>query len=125
MVLFTMTNRISTNCMAVEFIWCMFVAVASVAASSRAIFTIDTSASPVEMAFPLLDSVGSGHGALALRADYRDHLSRVQRDIGFKHIRGHGLLNDDMSTYLNGHANLINLFSVFDFYLSVGQSRIL
>ena len=42
---------------------------------------------------------------------------QVQKDIGFKHIRGHGLLDDDMSTYLraNGAAgtNLLNLFSVF------------
>lgn len=54
-----------------------------------------------------------------MRADYREHLARVQRDIGFKHIRGHGLLDDDMSTYLDGNANLFNLFSVFDYYLSV------
>ena len=42
---------------------------------------------------------------------------QVQRDIGFKHIRGHGLLDDDVSTYLGGNGaagtNLINLFSVF------------
>ena len=73
-----------------------------------------------ELYFPILDCIGSGHGSLALRADYRAHLAKVQHDIGFKHIRGHGLLNDDMSTYLNGQANLINLFSVFDYYLSVG-----
>ena len=40
--------------------------------------------------FPILDCVGSSHGAMALRADYREHLTRVQRDIGFKRIRGHG-----------------------------------
>jgi len=73
-----------------------------------------------ELYFPILDCVGSGHGSLALRADYRAHLAKVQHDIGFKHIRGHGLINDDMSTYLGGQANLINLFSVFDYYLSVG-----
>jgi len=70
--------------------------------------------------FPILDCVGSGHGSLALRQDYREALQRVQRDIGFRHIRGHGLLDDDMSTFLDGEANLVNLFSVFDFYLSVG-----
>lgn len=40
--------------------------------------------------FPILDCVGSSHGSMALRADYREHLTRVQRDIGFKRIRGHG-----------------------------------
>ena len=83
-------------------------------------FTVDTSAPTVPLNMPLLDCVGSGHGALALREDYRAHLRAVQRDIGFAHIRGHGLLDDDMSTFLDGKANLINLFSVFDFYLSVG-----
>jgi len=77
-----------------------------------------------ELSFPILDCVGSAHGSLGLRADYRDHLAKVQHDIGFKHIRGHGLMNDDMSTYLNGKANLINLFRIFDFYLSVGLKPI-
>jgi len=92
---------------------------AAAAAAAAPSFTADVSqTAPLNM--PLLDCVGSGHGSLALRADYRAHLARVQRDIGFKHIRGHGLLDDDMSTYLEGRASLINLFSVFDFYLSVG-----
>ena len=82
-------------------------------------FTADFS-QQAALNFPLLDCVGSGHGSLALRADYRDHLAKVQREIGFKHIRGHGLLDDDMSTYLDEKVNLFNLFSVFDFYLSVG-----
>ena len=49
----------------------------------------------------------------------------AQRDIGFKHIRGHGSLDDDMSAFLNGGANMYNLFRVFDFYLSVGIRPIL
>ena len=82
-------------------------------------FTADLSqTAPLNM--PLLDCIGSGHGALALRADYREHLARVQRDIGFRHIRGHGLLHDDLSTYLEGRASLANLFGVMDFYRSVG-----
>ena len=94
-------------------------AAASAAAAASASFTADFSQTAT-LNMPLLDCVGSGHGSLALRADYREHLARVQRDIGFKHIRGHGLINGDMSTYLGGAANLINLFSVFDFFLSVG-----
>ena len=91
---------------------------AAAAAAAAPSFTADVSqTAPLNM--PLLDCVGSGHGSLALRADYRAHLARVQRDIGFKHIRGHGLLDDDMSTMLGGKASLINLFSIFDFYLSV------
>lgn len=84
-------------------------------------FTADaTSPITTPLSFPILDCVGTGHAALALRADYRAHLAAVQRDIGFKHIRGHGSFDFDMSAYLDGKTNLINLFSVTDFYLSVG-----
>jgi xylan 1,4-beta-xylosidase len=40
--------------------------------------------------------VGTGRLDLALRADYQESLARVQREIGFTHIRGHGLLSDGM-----------------------------
>lgn len=40
--------------------------------------------------------VGTGRMNLALRADYLESLARVQREIGFGHLRGHGLLSDDM-----------------------------
>jgi len=84
-------------------------------------FAIDAS-SPIAtfLNLPLLDCVGTGHASLALRADYQAHLRAVQRDIGFKRIRGHGLLDDDMSVLLDGKANFFNVFSAFDFYLSVG-----
>jgi xylan 1,4-beta-xylosidase len=95
-------------------------AAASAAAVAGPSFTADFSQTAAPLNMPLLDCVGSGHGSLALRADYREHLARVQRDIGFKHVRGHGLLHDDMSALLGGRASLANLFSVVDFYLSVG-----
>lgn len=38
--------------------------------------------------------VGTGRFDLALRRDYQDSLALVQQDIGFTHIRGHGLLSD-------------------------------
>ncbi|MER7456672.1 xylan 1,4-beta-xylosidase [Micromonospora sp. NPDC126480] len=39
-------------------------------------------------------AVGTGRFDLALRRDYQDSLALVQREIGFRHIRGHGLLSD-------------------------------
>ncbi|GGL00359.1 GH39 family glycosyl hydrolase [Mangrovihabitans endophyticus] len=38
--------------------------------------------------------VGTGRFDLALRRDYQDSLAVAQRDIGFRHLRGHGLLSD-------------------------------
>ena len=43
--------------------------------------------------------VGTGRFELALRRDYQDSLAVIQRDIGFRHIRGHGLLSDGMGVY--------------------------
>ena len=47
------------------------------------------------------------------------HLKMISEDIGFKHVRGHALLDDDMSTYLHGQVNLWPLFNVMDFLLSI------
>ena len=42
------------------------------------------------------ECVGTGRLNLALRADYLESAALVQREIGFRYIRGHGLLSDDM-----------------------------
>lgn len=41
--------------------------------------------------------VGSGHAALALRADYQQQLARVVKELGFRSVRFHGIFNDDMT----------------------------
>ena len=43
--------------------------------------------------------VGTGRLGLALTAEYLEQLAFVQREIGFKHIRGHGLFSDDVAIY--------------------------
>ena len=43
--------------------------------------------------------VGTGRMGLALTKEYFDQLKVVQKDIGFKFIRGHGLFCDDMGIY--------------------------
>ena len=43
--------------------------------------------------------VGTGRMGLALTKEYLDQLAVVQKDIGFKFIRGHGLFSDDMAIY--------------------------
>lgn len=43
--------------------------------------------------------VGTGRMGLALTKEYFDQLKVVQNQIGFKHIRGHGLFCDDMGIY--------------------------
>ena len=71
--------------------------------------------------------VGSCHAALALREDYRRQLVEVQRQLGFKYLRFHGLFDDDMSVlsrslfsseYL---LSFVNIDNIYDFLLSVGM----
>ncbi len=43
--------------------------------------------------------VGTGRMGLALQQEYQEQLKLVQEEIGFQHIRGHGLFSDDMAIY--------------------------
>lgn len=43
--------------------------------------------------------VGTGRMGLALQREYMNQLKLVQDQIGFEHIRGHGLFCDDMAIY--------------------------
>jgi xylan 1,4-beta-xylosidase len=66
----------------------------------------------------------SGHATLALRQDYREHLTKVRKELGFQMVRFHGLLSDDMSVVLPGENNTVqysffNVDSVLDFLLSI------
>lgn len=73
--------------------------------------------------------VGTGRMGLALQKEYYEQLKLVQENIGFRHIRGHGLFCDDMGIYQestdeNGNAvaeyNYTYLDRVFDMYRSLG-----
>jgi len=68
--------------------------------------------------------VGAGRASEGLRADWQQQLTLVQKEIGFKYIRFHGLLNDDMHVYTedaNGNAiyNWQNVDKLYDFLLSI------
>ena len=47
--------------------------------------------------------VGSGHAALALRADYQKLLKQVCRELGFQRVRFHGIFHDDMQIVTTFH----------------------
>lgn len=42
--------------------------------------------------------VGSGRAALALRTDWQAQLRQCREELGFRHVRFHGILDDDMGT---------------------------
>ena len=70
-------------------------------------------------------TVGSCHAKLALRADYQTQLKRCHEELGFRHVRFHGLLCDDMSTLVQYKGGLVYSFynadRIVDFLLAIGM----
>ncbi|MBB2183616.1 xylan 1,4-beta-xylosidase [Lachnospiraceae bacterium MD1] len=72
--------------------------------------------------------IGTGRLNLALRTEYHNQLKKVQEDIHFDHIRGHGLFCDDMAVYRTyeedgiekAEYNFSYIDLVFDDYRSMG-----
>ena len=70
-------------------------------------------------------TVGSGHAPLALRADWQEQMARCRRELGFRHVRFHGILSDDVGTLVEEEGQRIDSFfnaeQIWDFLLSVGM----
>lgn len=69
-------------------------------------------------------TIGSGHATLALRADWQTQLRRARDELGVRHVRFHGILDNDMGTLIEQGGQLIYSFfnadQIFDFLLSIG-----
>ena len=70
-------------------------------------------------------TVGSDHAPVALRADWQSQLKRAHLELGFQHVRFHGLLSDDFGIVVENNNKLLYSFfncdQVFDFLLSIGM----
>src|SRR5438067_626200 len=69
--------------------------------------------------------VGAGRANEGLRADWQHQLAEIRRDAGFRYIRMHGLLNDDMGVYRvdargNESYNFQYIDALYDYLLSIG-----
>ncbi len=72
---------------------------------------------------PLM-TVGAGRANEGLRADWQQQLATVQKEIGFKYLRFHGLLCDDMGVYTedskgNPHYNFQYIDQLYDAMLAL------
>jgi xylan 1,4-beta-xylosidase len=69
-------------------------------------------------------AVGGGHAPLALRADWQSHARRAHADLGFRHVRFHGILSDDMGTLISHEGKALTSFfnadQVVDALLDMG-----
>jgi xylan 1,4-beta-xylosidase len=72
------------------------------------------------------ECVGAGRANEGLRADWQQQLAYVKKECGFKYIRMHGLLTDDMGVYKedkNGKPqyNYMYVDVLMDYLLSIGM----
>src|SRR5665647_2937911 len=70
------------------------------------------------------ECVGAGRANEGLRADWQQQLAYVRKECGFKYIRMHGLLTDDMAVYKeddkgNPEYNYLYIDVLFDFLQSI------
>ncbi len=83
---------------------------------------------PAPLRHPWRHCLGSGHATLALRADWQQQLATAHKELGFRHVRFHGLLDDDMGTLIRQDAQFVfsfhNIDRIFDFLLSIGMKPI-
>ncbi|HTM93060.1 MAG TPA: hypothetical protein VL095_11610, partial [Flavisolibacter sp.] len=82
------------------------------------------SAGPLNTFFK--ECVGAGRANEGLRADWQQQLAFVKKECGFKYIRMHGLLTDDMAVYKeddkgNPVYNYMYVDVLFDFLQSIGM----
>ncbi|MEO8810011.1 MAG: glycosyl hydrolase family 39, partial [Rhodanobacter sp.] len=91
-------------------------------------FTCDFSAKPEPLPHFWEHCVGSGHATLALRADWQAQLKQCREELGFRHVRFHGLLDDDMNTVIDQGNELIYSFhnadQIYDFLRSIDMRPI-
>jgi xylan 1,4-beta-xylosidase len=90
-----------------------------------AVFSSDLAGPATALAHFWEHTIGSGHATLALRADWQAQMRRAHEELGVRHVRFHGILNDDMSTLIGEGDTLFYSFfntdQIFDFLLSIGM----
>ncbi len=70
--------------------------------------------------------IGAGRANEGLRADWQEQLTYLRKECGFKYIRMHGLLTDDMGVYFedskgNPIYNWQYIDKLYDYILSIGM----
>src|SRR3954468_5273142 len=106
----------------------VFLALATAASGQETNRTISADLSQVKGARSMIwqDCVGAGRVAEGLRDGWRRQLEECHREIGFKYIRMHGLLQDELAVYSENSKGEPNynwqyIDDVYDFLLSIGM----
>ena len=73
-------------------------------------YRCNLSAKPTPLPHFWEHTVGSGHAPLALRADWQQQMRQCREQLGFRHVRFHDLLSDDMGTMMDEQDQLLYEF---------------
>lgn len=88
-------------------------------------FFCDLGQKGVELPHCWEHTVGSCHAPLALRSDWQHQLRQARADLGFRYVRFHGLLSDDVGTVVRHQERLLYSFfnadQIVDFLISIGM----
>lgn len=74
--------------------------------------------------------VGSDRASISLREEWRRDIDRARQEIGVKHVRFHGILNDELGVFTrtyqdrSGQPNFKNVAAVYDGLMARGLSPI-
>lgn len=88
-------------------------------------FSCDLSQQGTELLHCWEHTVGSCHAPTALRADWQQQLRRCHAELGFRYVRFHGLLSDDVGTLVTHKDeplySFFNADHILDFLRSIGM----
>lgn len=92
--------------------------------ATQRIITVDAANVKGQFGHVFNECVGAGRANEGLRADWQRQLRLAKQELGFRYIRFHGLLHDDMGVYIedkqgNPHYNWQYIDELFDFLQSI------
>ena len=91
------------------------------------LFEVQTGGKPRPFRHWWKTAVGSGHAALTLRADWREHMAMARHSCGFESVRFHGIFMDDMISvkpnnddWTQYDIGYVNIDKTYDYLVSLG-----
>jgi len=88
-------------------------------------FTCDAQKTGKQIPHSWKHTVGSGHAGLALRDDWRKQLKKCHDELGFEHVRFHGILSAPLDTLTiqidKPRYSFYNANNIMDFLLEIGM----
>ncbi|WP_229473717.1 GH39 family glycosyl hydrolase [Pseudoduganella lurida] len=109
----------------IPLLFCTLLAASLPAAAQSRTIAVDLAAveGPLPGNFNLV--VGAGRANEGLRADWQQQLAQIRKDAGFRYLRMHGLLSDDMGVYRidargREQYNFQYVDALYDYLLSIG-----